>query len=234
MKAQKILTLTLITLSIALLSSCGTSKSNVTPNEIQSSSVAPIEISSTQTLANCNRVSSDDISLNTSVVTDPSNGQINPDWIKIKFNFLSANTTQTGYTIRFYKWRVLGSSAQLDANPLSFATYNLSTGQSDNNLLTSVFTTQINKQSGYFVRLDDDAQYPYQVLKVVVYKTDGSVAAQSDILIPQFSASPIDYKKNADGTVRAENLQKLHPLYGVDTSAWSQTQLKQQFDQYCF
>jgi hypothetical protein len=53
-------------------------------------------------------------------------------------------------------------------------------------------------------------------------------------LIPQFLASPEDYKYNSNGTMRAELLQQLHPLYGQDVSGWSFSQIQESFDQYCF
>ncbi len=229
MKKQLVLTFTLSVLAMTLLTSCGAKKSN----EANDSSTR-IDINSQAALANCNRSTSANLSFNLANVVDSSSGQVNPDWIKIKFNFLSADTTQTGYSLKFFKWRVVGGSAQLDTNPLTFSPYTISSGQVSSETMTSVYTTQIAQQVGFYIRLNDDAQYPYQVLKVVAYKTDGTVAAQSDILIPQFSASPVAYKLNADGTARVENLQKLHPLYTTDVSAWTQAQLKQNFDQYCF
>jgi hypothetical protein len=84
------------------------------------------------------------------------------------------------------------------------------------------------------VKLNDDLKNPYQVLKVVAYKSDGTVISNANVLIPQFLASPEDYKLNADGTTRADLLQQLHPLYGSDVSAWSFSQMQQAFDQYCF
>lgn len=216
-------------LSLSLLTACGAKKSS---DQLESAS--RIDITSNPSLASCNRLTNSNMSFSIANVVDTASGAVNPDWIKIKFSFLSTDMTQTGYFVKFYKWRIMGSTAQLDSTPMDFNSYLLSNGQTNSETMNAVFTTQINQQNGLYIRLNDDAQYPYQVLKVVIYKTDGTVAAQSDVLIPQFLASPIAYKTNSDGTVRADNLQKLHPLYSTDTTAWSQTQLKQYFDQYCF
>lgn len=229
MKKQNIITIALSVIAISLLTSCGTKKSNELINNSNS-----IDINSQPALASCNRSTSANLSFNLASVIESTTGQTNPDWIKIKFDFLSTDVTQTGYTVKFFKWRIIGTSAQLDSNPLSFNAYTISNGQTASGSMTSVYTTQINQQYGFYINLNDDPQYPYQVLKVVVYKTDGTIAAQSDILIPQFSASPDAYKTNSDGTVRADNLQKLHPLYATNVTAWTQAQLKQNFDQYCF
>jgi|GEM_PF-6142834 len=229
MKTQQILTLTLSVLAICLLTSCGTSKSTTTAE-----GASKIDISSELAMATCNRSISANLSFNLASISESTTGQINPDWIKIKFDFLSVDVTKSGYHLKFYKWRVIGGSAQLDPEPLTFSTYQLSTNGLSNEMLTGIYTAQINKQSGYYIRLNDDANYPYQVLKVVAYKTDGTVAAQSDVLIPQFSASPTAYKINSDLSARAQNLQKMHPLYATDTTGWTQTQFKQNFDKYCF
>lgn len=229
MKSLQIKNLNLILLPalITLLSACGTKKSNETP---QGSNATVI--SSQQNLASCNQATNAQMSYNLSVVTE--NNQINTNWLKLKFNFLSTEITQSNYSIRFYKWRAIGNSAQLDQNPLQFAAYNISTGQSTSNVTNVVSATQINTQQGFYINLNDDTQYPYQVLKVVAYKTDGTVAAQSDILIPQFLANPNDYKLNPDGSTRIENLTRLHPLISTDVGQWTQAQMQQNFDQYCF
>lgn len=223
------LTLSIAILAIAFFSSCGAKKSaDQTDN---SSIVASTPLDS---LATCNVSNSASMSFNQANVIDASSGQLNADWIKIKFSFLSADVTQAGYSVKFFKWRVIGNTAQLDSVPLDFSSYTLSNGKTSSEPMTAVFATQIGQQSGFYIHLNDDVQNPYQVLKVVVYKSDGSIAAESDSLIPQFLASPIAYKTNVDGSPRAENLQKLHPLYSTDVTSWTQVQLKQNFDKYCF
>ncbi len=83
-------------LAVVLLTSCGNKKTNLTP---QSSSVV---ISSQQALANCNRLTDSNMSYNVSVVKD-ANNEVSANWIKVKFNFLSSDLTQSSYLIRFYK-----------------------------------------------------------------------------------------------------------------------------------
>ena len=229
MKKEQILTIAVSIIAVAFLTSCGAKKS---ADAIDSSS--QVLGVAAEKLANCNRSVSANLGLNIATVLEASTGKINQDWIKLKFSFLSTDVTQTGYSIRFFKWRIVGSSAQLDASPLEFSAYKLSNGQTASETMNSIFASQVNQQFGFYIRLNDDAQYPYQVLKVVVYKTDGSVLTQSDMLIPQFLSSPIEYRLNLDGSVRADNLQKLHPLYTTDVSNWSPAQFKQNFDQHCF
>ena len=116
MKKEQILTLAVSILAFALLTSCGAKKS---ADAIDSSS--QIVGVAQQSLANCNKSVSSNLGLNIANVLEASTGQINPDWIKLKFSFLSTDVTQTGYYLKFYKWRVIGATAQLDANPLEFS-----------------------------------------------------------------------------------------------------------------
>ena len=215
-------------LAVAVLTSCGTSKS--TQGEEQAS-IIPVALN--KPLASCHKLNDSNFAMNIANVTN-TDSSLSSDWIKVKFSFLSSNVTQTGYSLRFYKWRVINGVSQLDSNPLEFTAYTLTNGQQVSNPMTAVFATQVTNQVGFYLRLNDDSAAPYQVLKVVAYKTDGTVAAQSNVLIPQFLANPLDYATNADGTPRADLLQKLHPLFGQDVSSWSQSRLNENFQQYCF
>lgn len=226
-RTQKTLIFTLAFLAVGFLTSCSTKKSD------ELASPAAVNISSQKAMASCNRLTDSNFSFSLAVVSDGS-GQVNYDWLKVKFRYLSSNITQSGYTLRFYKWRMNGSVAQLDSTPLPFAAYNTSTGQTSSNQMTAIFATQVSSQNGFYVQLNDDAQNPYQALKVVAYKSDGTVLAQADALIPQFAASPLDYKFNTDGSIRASNLQQMHPLATTDVSQWSAAQIEQHFSQYCF
>lgn len=229
MLRNQILTLTLSVIALVFLTSCSPSKPN-TSIDSASQSILPPQ----QALANCNNFSSADLNFNLATVIESTTGQVNMDWIKLKFNFLSADLTQSKFIIKFFKWRIINNSAQLDPKPLAFTTFSLSTANSNSETLYGLYTNQINKLIGFNVRLNDDTQSPYQVLKIVVYKSDGSIANQSDVLIPQFLANPNDYKFNLDGSPRAANLQKLHPLNLIDVANWTQTQFIQNFDKYCF
>lgn len=215
-------------LAVAVLTSCGTSKSTQVAEQ---SSVVPVTLS--KPLASCHRLNDSNFAMNIANVTNTDNS-LSSDWIKVKFSFLSSAVTQTGYSLKFYKWRVINGASQLDSNPLEFTAYTLSNGQQVSNPMTAVFGTQITNQVGFYLRLNDDASVPYQVIKVVAYKTDGTVVAQSNVLIPQFYANPLDYATNADGSARAQLLQQLHPLFGQDVSGWSQARLTENFQQYCF
>lgn len=230
MKTLNLTIKTIIGLSaLVVLSSCGTSKSTINTTE----EASRVEVSGGKPLASCNRSDNSNFSLNIANVIDPD-GRANLNWIKIKFNFLSADMTQNGYHIKFYKWRVINNSTQLDPIPLEFNSYSLSNNTTNSNTMNGVFTSQINSQNGFFINLKDDVQVPYQVLKTVIYKTDGTIAAQGNVLIPQFLANPEDYKLNPDGTARAQLLQSMHLLYDRDISTWSTSQIQQYFDQHCF
>jgi len=183
-------------------------------------------------LAYCNKSSdTTNFSFNTSIVSDSSGG-VSADYIKLKFNFISSNITKSGNTIRFYKWRIVGSQSVLDQTPLSVATYDFSSGQTNSALTTSLAADQVNGTYGYYIQLNDPSQV-YQVIKVVAYDSSGTVIASLNSLIPAFYANPAEYAYNSDGTARAMILQQLQPLYGT-TTGYTAAQFQSYFNQYCF
>lgn len=225
---QKLLTVVLSFLAIGFLTSCSTKKTEQTASPLNA-----LNITSQSAMASCNRLDNSNFSFDVGAVID-NNEQVNSNWLKVKFRYLSSDVTQQGYVLRFFKWRMNGSTAQLDSNPLSVSSYNLSTGQTLTNPSTGLFATQVTSQKGYYIQLNDDSQFPYQALKMVAYKSDGTVLAQADVLIPQFAANPNDYKLTPEGSPRPSNLQQMHPLNSTDVSQWTQSQLLQHFNQYCF
>jgi hypothetical protein len=230
-ESTQILVRTIIYISTtALFTACGTSKSDVSGSTEQSSRV---EVESSKPLASCNRTDTNSFSLNVASVKG-SDGKADLNWIKLKFNFLSSEVTQTGYYIRFFKWRVINNSTQLDQFPLEFNSYSLQNGVTNSYAMNGVFTNQINKQNGYYLNLKDDEANPYQVLKVVIYKNDGTIAAQGNILIPQFLANPSDYRLNSNGSPRAQLLQDMHPLKSKNLTGWNSNQIQEAVDQHCF
>jgi hypothetical protein len=215
-----------------VLSACGTSKSSATSETTESAS--RVEVDSAKPLASCNQMSKPALMTMNIANIIGSDGKANQDWVKIKFGSIDASINSSGYYLRLYKWRVINNSVQLDSVALSLYSYSLSSGQATSTATTGIYTNQINSQTGYMVKLNDDLSNPYQVLKIVAYKSDGTVIDHVNVLIPQFLASPADYKLNPDGTARADLLQQLHPLYGTDVTGWSFSQMQQVFDQYCF
>lgn len=227
---QMILKLSLV-LCVAFLTACGTTKS--TDDSGSSDQSSRVEVSSGKPLASCNRATNANMDFNVSTVLD-SSGQVSDQYIKLKFNFVASSMAASGYYLRFYKWRMNGNTAQLDSTPLNFNAYNLGNGTSTSSAASAYYTNQISTQSGFYIDLRDSATVTFQVLKAVVYKSDGTIAAQQNILIPQFMANPVDYQLNSDGSARSASLQNLHPLKGQDTTGWSSSQFQQALDQYCF
>lgn len=213
---------------VATLTSCGNSKSSGV-NQNNLSSAANL---SGKPLASCNKSISTDISMTINATTD-ANGQIDPNWTKVKFNFLSAKATASGNTVRFFKWKVSGNQSTLDQNPLSTMFFNLESGQPTTNSTTTIPVAEIATTRGIYVELNDP-QASYQVIKAVVYDSNGQIVAQLNSLIPQFNSIPNDYKLNYDGSARAQVLVDLHPLISTNTSAWSQTDYANYYQNFCF
>jgi hypothetical protein len=230
MKTQTLIKVSVL-ISMLVLSACGTSKStNTGAVELESR----VEVSSEKPLASCNQLNKTGLmTMNIANIMD-SNGKANQDWVKVKFPMIDSAHNKPGYYLKFYKWRVLNNAVQLDNVPLAAYAYDLSTGSPTTTATTGVYISSITNQTGLMLKLNDDLNNPYQVLKVVAYQSDGTMIDHVNVLIPQFLASPEDYKFNANGTARADLLQQLHPLYGQDVTGWTFTQLQESFDQYCF
>jgi hypothetical protein len=221
------LKLGLIAFTTALMTACGTSKSNPTV-----STSTAYDFGSTKPLAYCNKTKDSNFSINSSSVND-TNGQMSSEWIKVKFNFLSSTVTTSGNTIKFFKWRAVGSQAQLDNVPLNFAQFDISSGQTVGAKVSSMSVLDLNTTNGLYIQMNDP-NFQFQVLKAVVYNSSGAIVAQMNTLIPGFYANPSDYQYNSDGSARSVTLQQMHLLYGQTVTGWTQAQFTQHFAQYCF
>lgn len=216
---------------IAVLSSCGNSKSNEA-NQNNLSSTTPITVNAEKPLANCNKSANADISMNINAVLDNA-GNADLNWTKIRFNFLSTTATAAGNTVRFFKWKVSGGQSTLDQTPLQTMFFNLSNSQPTTNLTNTIPVNEISSSRGVFVQLNDSVG-AYQVIKAVIYDSNGKIVAQLNSLIPQFSSKVADYTTNADGTARAQLLIDMHPLKAVATSTWSQSDYNNFYQNLCF
>lgn len=211
---------------LAILSSCGTKKTGAisTDNTYNFSSTA------NNTLASCNKATDTNGSFSLATVKNQIN-QVDPNWLKLKFNMLSSAVTSTATSIRLFKWKVVNGQAYLDQTPVVVYTYDLSTGMTNSSAQQTIAVSFVKSNVGYYVGIND-AQA--QVIKVVAYGADGKIVWQKDALIPQFSASPADYRTAADGSVRSLSLTNLHPLAQTQTSGWSEYQYTNYFQALCF
>ncbi len=219
--------LVVATIALITLASCGNTKSKQDPassHTFSSTSIKP--------LASCNKTVTADMSLNSAAVQDQM-GTVDYNWLKVKFNFLSSQSTAANNKVKFFKWKVVNGQPYLDQNPLVIHTYDLSTGALSGSASNEIIASTVTPGKGYYVQLND-TQGTFQVLKTVVYSSTGSIVAQSDSLIPQFNAKPSDYQFNADGSPRASALQSLHPLVQTVTSAWSEVEYTNHFQAFCF
>ena len=220
--------------ALGFLASCGTSKATNSTNNGSTTLNSVVEVDPSVPLASCNQVNKASLfKINLANVVS-SSGILSDQYIKLKFLSVASSINQSGYNIRLYKWRVINNTTQLDSTPLQVYSYSLDTLQATSTANRGIYTNTINSSTGYMVNLRDDLSNPYQALKVVAYEADGTLIDQADVLIPQFLASPIDYKLNPDRSQRVSLLRSLHPLNSTDVSNWSATKIQDSFDQYCF
>ncbi len=228
-KLQTGLQVTLAAVAVSLLASCSPTKSDTVSTN---SSNTGLVFSATKTLTQCNRTADSNYTFNTAVAKNSAGAYVN-DLLKIKFSYLSVAATAAGNTVRFYKWRINGTVSDLDSTPLNFYFYNLSTGATVTTATTSYNTSQISTTNGIYLQLNDPNEI-YQVIKMVVYDSAGTVVSQVNSLIPSFYVSPVDYQLNADGTARAAILQSLHPLASQLTAGYATAQYAASTSAFCF
>lgn len=219
--------LTLVLTALIALTSCGNTK-----EETNSNNMNTFASTANKTLASCNKKSTADIGLSSTAVQDQMGTQDN-NWLKIKMTFLSTKATASGNILKFFKWKMINGAAYLDQTPISFYTYNISSGVSSTTAVTQITAASVNSSIGYNIYLNDSSG-TYQVIKAVVYSSDGAVIAQSDSLIPQFLSNPTQYAINSDGSARSSNLQALHPLNSTNTTSWNEAQFTNYFQAFCF
>lgn len=179
-------------------------------------------------LTNCNKTSSTDMSVQSSVVSYYN--QIDNNSIKLKFTSASALVLKEDVSIRFYKWKVENGVSSLDQTALQFYQYDLATQYMTSGWTNSIIGSALDINKGLVINLNDYSG-TYQVLKVVAFDSTGKSIAEINHLIPAFYASPIDYQHNANGTVRPTILQSLHPLHGTNQSS---TEAQAYLNQFCF
>lgn len=222
-----ILKLTLAVTALIVLTSCGNTK-----EETNSNNTDTFASQANKTLASCNKKSTADIGLSSTAVQDQMGTQDN-NWLKLKMTFLSTKATASGNVLKFFKWKMVNGAAYLDQSPMSFYTYNISSGVSSTTAVNQITAASVNSSTGYNIYLNDSSG-TYQVIKAVVYSSDGAVIAQSDSLIPQFMSNPAQYAFHSDGSARSSNLQALHPLTGTNTASWTEAQFANYFQAFCF
>ncbi len=225
-ETTQILKLTLTVTAMIMLTSCNNTQEDTITYTNTFSSL------STKDLASCNKKSTADIAYSSAAVEDQMGTQDN-NWLKVKMTFLSLKSTDSGNVVKFFKWKMVNGVPYLDQTPLSFYTYNVSSGTTSTTAVSQITASTVTSSTGYNIYLND-AQGTYQVIKAVVYSSSGSVVAQSDSLIPQFMAKPAEYALNADDSARAAGLQALHPLNGVDTAGWNDARFASYFQAFCF
>lgn len=164
------------------------------------------------------------------------NGQIRPEFVKIRFNNIpAAFYSDSGSAIQVYRWK---GDNEVDQTAVNLVVYNAITGQevqSANNIRWSDInngTTQ--KLSDYIIRVElQDYAGDYDAIKIVYYSSSKQVVDYFDALLPVFDAHPSSYARDPDtGLARASVLQALHPFKNMASS--SAEQLSLEANKYCF
>ncbi len=243
MKAQITLKATLLLITSAMLTACGAQKTDTSSSFASRSPVTTT--ASNSALLYCNQKSQDGITAKVMVYTDSAN-QIRNDYMKVKFTQMPVSFG-TGDYIQFFRWQANTSNqVYMDPTPIQ-ARFETLDGTVLTNFSSVIYWGQVSNiaaSSGitdvntFFqnVRLVVDTRDPqanFDVLKIAMYNSSNTNTVNMDILMPAFSASPIDYATEG-GAARASTLQALHPFAGMIGQTWTAAQYQSMGSSYCF
>lgn len=245
MKNQSILLniATLIILGAIIMSGC----SKKSPSQDPAPTPPPNsdELPASNGLAFCNQKSGStyDNSLKAYVTTSNT---VATDWMLSKVGKVPESFASDGSFIQFFKWKINESGAtEIDPSPLQFHVQQIAT---KNILLNGYFFLKWSDVSGFsdgqsptdyfnsirFVIYLRDVSLDFQAIKMVVYKSDHSVADQVDILMPVFDADPERYATTPSGAARSPILKQLHPFSLLQGQGLSQAEYRNLSQGYCF
>lgn len=233
----------LILLSFYMIG-CGSSKSS--NSQDFASRNTGVTTTQSKSVAYCNQGSSSQMKMNLAAFDD--NGTILPNLVKAKLTQVPSGFESNSGFIQIWKWKANSTGATyIDPTPVSFYMESIDLGMAVTNnstfirwadlsqLATSLQTnnaTDFFKKVRFIVDLKDTLG-EYDALKVVYYDQTGKMMDQFDMLIPIFSANPTDYAVEADGSIRAQILQALHPFQNQVTQGWSASHYQTLANDYC-
>lgn len=255
MKAQigKSLQMALLVLALGALVGCGTSKSGDSFGSIDNSStdtLAPDASTDAQALCSQNLTSTGDTFQVRLMKYVDSYNQSRSDFVRLQFRVPPTGWQNGNWDMLIYRWTASpDGSSSIDSTPLFYqfekkvpAGFQLISTHSYQifnwaEVVQMGEYAQINTSSpqSFFTPISllvnlKDSTNSYQVLRVV-FRQNGSVVTESDVLIPTFLANPAKY--NADSR-HPLALQVLHPLKDKLNQSWSETNYYEFARAFCF
>lgn len=244
MNTQTTLKMTLLLTVLALLTACGSQK-HEQGLDLSSRVVTPTNTSSSAPVLYCNQKSQNGLTAKVMVYTDAAS-KIRNDYMQVKFTQMPASFT-TGHYLQFFRWQANSSNqVYLDPTPVQ-ARFETLDGRVLTNFSPVIYWGQVSSiasswglsdANSFFqnVRLVVDIRDPqanFDVLKIAMYDENNASTINMDMLMPAFSASPVDYSLDA-GATRSSNLQALHPFASMISQNWTAAQFQSMGSSFCF
>ncbi len=232
---------------LALLSACGSKVSPRTEYLYSGSGPAPstpIVDPAGAGQAECSLFDSSSTRLSGKVTTYYYNGVLQEDKVRVRISSIVENfDSNSEYYIQAFRWKMNGSTAQLDETPLQF-TIEKGAGSASpiSEAMSSINGTKIAQLrtsasisgSGavdFFSKTTmvvSGVDYNWQAMKIVVYNGT-SVVGQADFLLPIFEANPNRY-----ATTHHSTLNTIHPFWAQRTQSLSESEWATRTQSYCF
>lgn len=232
---------------LALLSACGSKVSPRTEYLYSGSgptTSTPVVDVGGKAQAECSLFDSTSTRLGGKVTTYYYNGTLQEDKVRVRISSLvEAFDSNADYYIQAFRWKMNGSTAELDQTPLQFT---LEKGNGSvspiSDAMSSINGTKIAQLrtsasitgSGavdFFSKTTmvvSGVDYNWQAMKIVVYN-GSTVVGQADFLLPVFDANPNQYASTHHST-----LNTIHPFWSQRTQSLSESEWANRTLSYCF
>lgn len=232
---------------LALLSACGSKVSPRTEYLYSGSGPSPstpIVDPAGAGKAECSLFDSSTTRLSGKVTTYYYNGVLQEDKVRVRISSIVENfDSNAEYYIQAFRWKMNGSTAELDQTPLQF-TLEKGAGSTSpiSEPLSSLNGTKIAQLrtsasisgSGavdFFSKTTmvvSGVDYNWQAMKIVVYN-GSTVVGQADFLLPIFDANPNRY-----ATTHHSTLNTIHPFWAQRSQSLSESEWSARTQSYCF
>lgn len=254
MKTLKVLVKTMLLItSLALMTACGAQKSMDTSSTEQASrEVIDSTTTTTKPVALCNRLAIDGFAANLMVYQTAVEGN-NMRYTRMKITQVLASLANTGYGIRFYRWKVNNTTGKVLSDTVSLqfifqsnSKYNQMGAVQEELNWASVKTIISNNSLGYtslqsFLNdytLTIDLRDPngeYDGLQIVAYDSSNNAVMNQVMLVPAFYANPESYRYLNDGvTLRPDYAYNAHPFKSMTGQSWGDDHFVNEASSYCF
>lgn len=239
MKTSQIAQILTLSLTLVLMTACGSSKSAEVYSDSFSSRSSGSGTTSGKTATDCNLRTSNGFIVKLKSVIDSTTRNARPDLTHLQILDVPAELATSGNYLAFHKWfATSGAAPAIDNAALEFAVIDSQTGAtltsgktvfkwSDFSITASAWG--VNNPKDFFKRAQivvnlKDYNASYDALKITIYNVSNQATVSADALLTPFAVNPRDYAVESSGLARPTVLKALHPFASNTTRSTAEYQ----------